>query len=255
MKKKLIIIIVAFIVIFSVISGIYANITSLDGKQIAILGDSIMSGYGNEDRSFDYYLKNYIDDATFINHSRGGSTVTENTGDDEIVLINQVKSLEGNPDLIIFNGGVNDIIGYALGFLDNSKKLEIGSIDKETKEVSDSKTVIGNLENVFKEMKERFPNARLCYTSILLIDEEMISNVTIDESKKPEIRDRRDKFFEAVPILCEKYGVYYADLSDLFVGHNEIYRQSDWIHMTETGYVKVTPFLYQQLKKIKFSFI
>ena len=253
MRKRLIIIIVAAIAIFSIISGIYSNVVSLDGKQIAILGDSIMSGYGNDDHSFDYYLKDYIDGATFINNARGGSTITENTGDDEIVLINQVKSLTGNPDLIILNGGANDIFGYALGFLDSSKKLEIVSIDKDKKEISDPNTVLGNLENVFKEIKERFPSARVCFTSVLLIDEDTISNITKDESKKPDIRDRRDKFFEGVPILCEKYGVYYADLSDLFVGHNEIYRQSDWIHMTETGYVKVTPFLYQHLKKIKFS--
>ena len=248
-KKRAIIIVIAFIVIFSIISGVYTNMVSLDGKQIAILGDSIMSGYGNDDHSFDYYLKDYIDGATFINNARGGSTITENTGDDEIVLVNQVKSLERNPDVIVLNGGANDIFGYALGFLDNSKKLEIGSIDKETKEVSNPNTVLGNLENVFKEIKAKFPSAKICFTSVLLIDEDTISNITKDESKKPDIRDRRDKFFEGVPILCEKYGVYFADLSDLFVGHNEIYRQPDWIHMTETGYKKVTPFLYEHLKK------
>ena len=251
--RKRVAMVLCFILIFSIVSGVYSNVNSLDGKTIAFLGDSIMAGYGNEDRAFDYYLKNYIEDATLINNSKSGSTVTENTGNDEIVIINQVKSLEGNPDLIVLNGGVNDIIGYALGFLDNSKKLEIGLIDPDTKEISDKNTVLGNMENIFIEIKNRFPEARICYSSILLIDDEMISNITIDESKKPDIRKRRDEYFTQMPILCEKYGAYYVDLTHLFVDHNEQYRQPDWIHMTETGYAKVTPFLYQQLNKIKFS--
>ena len=252
MKKRTIIIILAVIIVICIICGLYTNANSLENKEIAFLGDSIMSGYGNDDKSFDYYMKSYIEGGKFVNNSRGGSTITENTGNDEIVIKKQVESLGGNPDLIVFNGGVNDIIGYGLGFLSNDKKLEIGVVDEKTLEVSDRNTVLGNFEDTLNTMKEKFPQAKICYASILLIDEEMLGNITVDESKKPDIRERRDAFFKGAELLCKKHGVYYADLTHLFVDHNEQYRQSDWIHMSAVGYEKVTPFLYKHIKNIKF---
>lgn len=108
MKGKIIVICIVAISVIATISN-FAD-KSIDGKTIVFLGDSLMAGYGNNDRGFEYYWKSALPNSTLINHARGGSTITDNTGDDDIVILNQVKSLNNvNPDVIIFDGGANDL--------------------------------------------------------------------------------------------------------------------------------------------------
>ena len=114
MKKIVIFLIIILIVFLLILSNFLDD--DLDGKTIAFIGDSLMAGYGNNDRAFEYYLKEALPNSNFINNSRSGSTITDNTGTDNIVMINQVKTLTGEPDVIVFDGGANDIIGYGLGF-------------------------------------------------------------------------------------------------------------------------------------------
>ena len=58
--------------------------------------------------------------------------------------------------------------------------------------MSDTNTVIGDLEEAIVELQKRFPDAKLCYLQMFLIDDPTIDTITLDESKKPEMRERRD---------------------------------------------------------------
>lgn len=145
---------------------------SLENKTIAFLGDSLVRGYGNDDKGFDYYLGLDLKNTTFINNSKSGSTITSNSGEDNIVMINQARTIGGNPDIIVFDGGANDIMGYSLGFLNNDLKKEIGSLENS------SDSVINDLQNVIIEIKNTYPNAKLCYIQPFLLDNETISNLT-----------------------------------------------------------------------------
>lgn len=144
----------------------------LENKTIAFIGDSLVRGYGNDDKGFDYYLGLELPNTNFVNNSKSGSTITSNSGEDNIVMINQAKTIEGNPDVIVFDGGANDIMGYSLGFLNNDLKKEIGSSG------DNSDSVINDLQNVIIEMKNAYPNAKLCYIQPFLLDEETVSNLT-----------------------------------------------------------------------------
>lgn len=144
----------------------------LENKTIAFLGDSLVRGYGNNDNGFDYYLSLELKNTNFINNSKSGSTITSNSGEDNIIMINQAKTLTGNPDIIAFDGGANDIMGYALGFLNNDLKKDIGSVD------SDTDSVILDLQNVIVELKNIYPNTKLCYIQPFLLDDNTISNLT-----------------------------------------------------------------------------
>ena len=249
MKKKMIIFVIVFIVVIVILSSIYVSENSLDDKTIVFLGDSIMSGYGNEDRGFEYYLEPYLKNTSLKNVARGGSTLTQNTGTDDIVIKNQIDKIEDEPDIIVFNGGINDIMGYDVGFLEKSKRLEIGTIDPETKEISDSNTVYGDFEDTVKYMKEKYPKAKIYFLSILLLDETTISNITVDSLARTNIAQRRDEFFSQAKLFSEKMGITYIDLSHIFVGHDEQYRQPDWIHMSDVGYKQFAAFLLKELKK------
>lgn len=217
---------------------------TLEGKTIAFIGDSLIEGYGNDFHGFDFYLAKSLPNTNFINNAKSGSTITDNSGTGNIIMLNQAKTLEGNPDIIVFDGGANDIMGYSLGFLNQDLKKEIGRVGEN------GETVISDLEEVILELKERFSNAKLCYFQAFLLDDETISHLTQDENAKNEIKARRDIFYEEVQKMCTKWNIQYLDVSDKFVGTETAYRKDDWIHINEAGYELLTPYLLEKLKEM-----
>ena len=222
----------------------------LDGKTIAFIGDSLIRGYGNEDRGFDYYLAQSLPNTNFINNSKSGSTITDNSGSDNIIMINQAKTLAGNPDIIVFDGGANDIIGYALGFLNNDLKKEIGTVNMDKTALPSEETVISDLEEVIMHLKNTYPNAKFCYFQSFLLDDETISHLTAEEAQKQEIIARKDSFYTELQKLCIKWDIEYLDVSNNFAGTGTSYRHDDWIHIKEEGYKLLTPYLLNKLKEM-----
>ena len=269
--KKIILIVIIFLVVFSLNGNKMNNskneldntnnITQennvqneiqedvLEGKTIAFIGDSLVRGYGNGDNGFDYYLAATLPKTTFINNSKSGSTITDNSGSDNIIMINQAKTLNGNPDIIVLDGGANDIIGYALGFLNNDLKKEIGKVDMNTT-ISSNDTVITDFEKILMCLKEKFPNAKICYLQPFLLDDDTISHLTTETSLKQEIIARRDAFYEEIPQLCQKWNMEYLDVSVQFPGTETKYRQDDWIHIKDEGYKLITPYLLKKLEEM-----
>lgn len=230
MKKKVIICIVFLIIGIVIISNFFDG--DLDGKKIAFVGDSIMAGYGNNQKSFEHYFKQALPNSELINLAKGGATISANSPSD-LVIRNQIDEITGAPDIILFEGGANDIIDYAIGFLDKSLEKEIGTIEINNQNPSTENTVMADFEELIVALKEKFPDAKLCYLQIFLIDDTTIDNITLDESKKPEIRQRRDELYSQVRVACEKWGVSYIDVSDKFIETGTQYRQDDWIHINE----------------------
>ena len=223
---------------------------TLENKTIAFIGDSLIEGYGNEFHGFDYYLAKDLPNTNFINHSKSGSTITDNSGTDNIIMLNQAKTLTENPDIIVFDGGANDIMGYALGFLNQDLKKEIGTVDLTSQTISNGETVISDLEEVVLELKNKFPNAKLCYLQPFLLDDETISHLTEEDNAKQEIASRRDIFYQEVQKMCTKWNIEYFDLSSHFTGTGTTYRQDDWIHIKEAGYELLSPYLLEKLKEM-----
>lgn len=246
MRKKIVILGILAVSLIATISNFVDN--NLDGKTIAFLGDSLMSGYGNNDRSFEYYWKDLLPNSNLENYARGGSTITDNTGDDDIVIINQVKKITGEPDIIIFDGGANDILGYGMEYLDNNLKKEIGTVELDKEKMSDPNTVIGDLEEIIVAIQEKYPKAKLYYLQLFLIDDETIDKVTINESIKPDMKSRRDALYSQIKVLCEKRGVGYIQVADKLIETEKKYRQDDWIHLKEEGYQVLTPYILEKLK-------
>lgn len=223
---------------------------NVDGLTIAFIGDSLMEGYGNDMHGFEYYFPKYLPNSKFINNSKSGSTISDNTGNYNIIMINQAKTLQGAPDIICLDGGANDIIDYGLGFLDNSLKKEIGIANMNISQMSDPNTVIGDFEEIIVELQTRFPKAKICYFQMFLIDDKTIDKITIDESKKPDMKQRRDLLYEQIKLICQKRNVYFIDVSDKMEGTELTYRQDDWIHLKAEGYQYLTPFLIKKLNNI-----
>lgn len=109
---------------------------------------------------------------------------------------------------------------------------------------------MADFEDLIVALKEKFPDSRLCYLQIFLIDDTTIDNITLDESKKPEIRQRRDELYNGIKLACEKWGVTYIDVSDKFIETGTSYRQDDWIHINEIGYERLTPYILEKLEEL-----
>ena len=215
----------------------------LNGKSIAMFGDSLIEGYGNENGGLDVYLAKKMPDAQYSNYSKSGSTVTNNTGDGNIIMANQARSIGGNPSIILFDGGVNDIIGYDMNFLSEDLKKPIGTIDMENSSPSQENSVMADFEEVIQILKSRFPDSKLCYVQLCLLDDTSINMLAKQVEHKDEMKQRRDEFLVQIKLLCQKWDINYLDLSSKFVGTGIQYRQEDWLHINEDGYKLVSPYI------------
>lgn len=227
-------------------ADVNSEYNNLDGKTIAFLGDSLIEGYGNDYKGFEYYIQSRLPNSKIINNSRSGSTVTDNSGTDNIIMLNQVKTLTGEPDIIIFNGGINDVIGYGLEFLNNDLKKDIGEVKLD--EATPKTTVMGDFEEVIIQLKEKYPNAQLCYLQLFLMDDETLEKITKSKDNIPDIKLRRDEFYNQIKILCKKNNVKYIEISDNSIETEKKYRQDDWIHLKEEAYETITPYILESLK-------
>lgn len=215
----------------------------LNGRSVTMIGDSLIAGYGNERGGLNVYLADKMPNCSYSNSAVSGSTITSNTGNDNIIMINQARSIGGNPSIILFDGGVNDIIGYDMDFLNSDLKKPIGIINKEEPNPSEEDTVMADFENVISTLKSRFPNTTLCYLQLCLLDDTSINMLAKQVEHKDEIKQRRDEFFSQIKILCEKWDVKYLDISTKFVGTGIQYRQEDWLHINDEGYKMITPYV------------
>jgi len=245
-KKRIAIICIVLFIFIIMLSNFVSR--DLNGIEVAMIGDSIMAGYGNENNSFEVYFSKIMPESTMSNYAVPSSTLSTNTGNDGIVISNQVDLIKGYPELIIMDGGANDIISYAMTMRDKSLRKEIGSLD-ENGNIQDG-TVLKDFENTILKIREKYPDARICYVQMFLIDEDTIDKVTIDAAAKAEIIERRDLLWDGIEKVCEKNGVFFVDISDKFVGTELKYRQEDWIHISDVGYQYITPYLIEELDKI-----
>lgn len=226
------------------------QINPLEGKTVAFIGDSLIEGYGNDFNGLADYLAPKLPNTHFIDNSKSGSTVTDNSGTDNIIILNQARTLSGNPDIIILNGGANDVMGYALGFLNGDLKKEIGTVNMNSNTISGGDTVITDFEEIIFELKCRFPNAKICYLQPFLLDDETINHLTSDSNQIAEIQARRDSFYGQIQQICQKWQMYCLDVSHYFIGTGTMYRQEDWTHINHNGYELITPYILEKLKEM-----
>ena len=81
------------------------------GKTIVAFGDSIIAGWGwKEGTGIVQPLKEKYPDGTWINNAESGANIAISNNPAHTPIISQIRSYTGQPDAIIFDGGVNDLI-------------------------------------------------------------------------------------------------------------------------------------------------
>lgn len=254
----------------------------LKDKTIACVGDSLM--YGFRGKGFGEYIREETG-ATILKWCMGGSTISDNTPGQYRTIKEQAETLKNaqqvggynDIDLIIFDGGGNDIISYSASGIDPSLKKEVGTIDKSSLEPSSENTVAADFEEIIQILKTDFPNATICYLQPLLLDDDVLldsyyigtqqqftieqlnsifqTNATTYEELRPyiynyykpnvaELETRRDDIFNMTKEATKKWNINYLDVSNYFANTRYTYREADMIHINDAGYIMLnTPII------------
>lgn len=271
----------------------------LEGKNIVWLGDSLIRGYGNNDKGFPEYFSE-LTKSICTNGSTSGSTITI---DSPIPMYDQVNTMISmkdtyfqQVDMIILDGGGNDCIGYYIGSFSIDTMKEIGTVNmNET--VTSTDSVISDFETIINALKTNFPNAKIMYVDSCDNSEENIGEIvyawvtpgktledlnniigtyygktysTMEEGKSDVIKaytdgipalgidpyvtlikERMDLLFdEEIPKACNKFGIEYLDISGYIEETDNLYLQGDMIHINDTGYTQLTPYIVSKAESL-----
>ena len=225
---------------------------------------------------FGDYLKEETG-ATILKWAMGGSTISDNTPGEYRTIKEQAETLKNgqqaagidNIDLIVFDGGGNDIISYGSSGIDVSLRKEIGTIDKSNSSPSTEDTVAADFEEIINIFQNNYPNSKICYLQPLLLDDDVLldkfykgaikqfsleqlnqwfsKNATSYEELRPDIYNfyrkdvadleiRRDDLFNMTKDATEKWNIGHLDVSHYFTNTRYQYRQEDMIHINDAGY-------------------
>lgn len=165
----------------------------LDGKKILCIGDSICEGVGASGQPYPYWIQQWHETATVYNLGVGGMTIAQK--DSSITNAMPVRIASGefensdyaNPDIIVFEGGIND-------FMNNVKHGYIQKSYNITKYV----TFCQGMEYMFNYFKTLFPKARMIFVST--------HNLTSYDVNKAQ------SWWGAASEICTKWGVEFLDL-------------------------------------------
>ena len=183
--------------------------SSLSNKKIAILGDSIGSGYGANTNFATILGQNT--GANIQNLSVAGATISNNddTGNN---FITKKTSVATDSDYILIMGGGNDFFNVC----------SIGT----NNDVTDT-TVKGALKQLIEYFQQNMPNAKLFVATDTPFIDDTGGNVT--------------PYWNAIAEICSIYHIPFLNLWNNF-GLNpqieqirSIYYQSDYTHLTDVG--------------------
>ena len=173
-----------------------STVDVLEGKKILFIGDSICEGVGANGKPYPYWIQQNHPNANVINLGVGGMTISKKDNTVTNCMPQRIQNGEfdnedySNPDIILFEGGVNDMM----------RNIKLGEI---TNSYSAGKNVrfCDALEYMFKYFKNKFPSARMIFTSI-----HRLSSMDVN---------LQNAWWELTSEICSKWGVEYIDLYSL----------------------------------------
>lgn len=194
------------------------------GKTIVAFGDSIIAGWGwREGTGIVQPLKEKYPDGIWINNAESGANIAISNNPAHTPIISQIRSYTGQPDAIIFDGGVNDL----------NNNIAMGNITDSYDSNYDTTTICGAMESVLQYIMDTFPLAVKLY----IIPHSFSKNNYVDSV--------HEKMIE----ICKKWNMPYLDMRKcaqiaMTSKNKSKYTRNantgvgDGVHPTETWYRK-----------------
>ena len=199
--------------------GTGGNMSSnpLNGKILAVTGDSIAAGAGSGGTGYGEIIAS-DNGMTIQNISEGGGAVVPSQ--DFFCISTSIADLRTDADYVLLEGGGNDAL----------RMYTLGQITSGYTDTLDTSTFAGAFENMLKSAIARFPTAKIGYIFMHKAFERFDSRTT-------------GSYYNVAKAACEKWGVPYCDLNTLTppIGWidalaNAYTDSGDGIHPNETGY-------------------
>lgn len=207
------------------------------GKTIVAFGDSIIAGWGwKEGTGIVQPLKEKYPDGTWINNAESGANIAISNNPAHTPIISQIRSYTGQPDAIIFDGGVNDL----------NNNIAMGNISDSYDSNYDTTTICGAMESALQYVMDTFPLAVKLY----IIPHSFSKNNYVDSV--------HEKMIE----ICKKWNMPYLDMRKcaqiaMTSKNKSKYTRNantgvgDGVHPTETWYRKFyAPLVDQRLRDL-----
>ena len=158
------------------------------GKTIVAFGDSIIAGWGwKEGTGIIQPLKEKYPDATWINKAESGANMAVTSSPAHTPIVNQITSYTGAADVIILNGGVNDV----------NSNISVGNISTGYDDSFDETTFCGAMESAIQYLMTNYPEA----VKLFLIPHSFAKD-----------NSYVDGIYEKAIEICEKWEVPYLDM-------------------------------------------
>lgn len=222
------------------ITGTYTGgdtVNPYKGKTIVAFGDSIIAGWGwKEGTGIVQPLKEKYPDGTWINNAESGANIAISNNPAHTPIISQIRSYTGQPDAIIFDGGVNDL----------NNNIAMGNISDSYDSNYDTTTICGAMESALQYVMDTFPLAVKLY----IIPHSFSKNNYVDSV--------HEKMIE----ICKKWNMPYLDMRKcaqiaMTSKNKSKYTRNantgvgDGVHPTETWYRKFyAPLVDQRLRDL-----
>lgn len=220
---------------------------SEDKKKVSILGDSLgtYQWYSTWGIYYKYYADEYMESVNntwwmryitynnmelSYNDSLGGSKVSWAEGDAYPVeycmaseeRINNLGKY-GTPDIILFFGGINDVISSELGQFDPNQ------------EIGDVSNFSSAYQTAILRMKDKYPNTEI---------------ISMTPYYWYENQERVDLYAERIIEICQYYNVEYVDLRKAGVDIEQDVFALDRIHTNKEGHAKIWYMLQHGIPKL-----
>lgn len=235
--KRLIIIFFEIAIIFFIIETNAYETNDFDfyNKSIIYFGDSISAGSENNMVSWDKYINDKANFVKSINASKGGATFSNVRKNN--MIINQIKKYKDQKfDYVLLQGGVNDAMEEAIiGKMTDSYDLED----------FDQNTYIGMLDTAFYYLTNYFHGS-----SIGVVITYRTPNA--GQNGWGGLSSNPKDYYDALIKVCNKWDISYINfydgkLENVITDHE----LADGLHLNDSGYEKISPYLYDFLKELK----
>ena len=205
-------------------------------KTIVAFGDSIVAGWGwKEGTGIIQPLKEKYPDATWINKAESGANMAVTSSPAHTPIVNQITSYTGAADVIILNGGVNDV----------NSNISVGNISTGYDDSFDETTFCGAMESAIQYLMTNYPEA----VKLFLIPHSFAKD-----------NSYVDGIYEKAIEICEKWEVPYLDMRKYLqiamtaknkakYTRNPNTGEGDGVHITEHVYrTRYSPIIDETLR-------
>ncbi len=203
------------------------KLSALKGKTVMTFGDSIMHGDGNDFVGIgDLLSQRYM--MVAVDYSHGGSTFGKVYNREQICAqINKAINMGETADIILINGGTNDMRRLPAGEISSDFNYEsYGSADFSS-----------GMEYAIGLIKDNYPDTPLVYIRAhdmecsLERNELHFGNLALDICEKWEV--------EVVDVFNDTdFDCHKEDIKCAYTAHTEKRKNGDSIHPNQLGYYK-----------------